>query len=201
MRLLVATQNPGKVREYQHLLSDAPLEVVGLQDIGLGKLDVEETGTTFEENAILKAKTYAQAGKMWTLSDDSGLCVDALDGAPGLYSARYAGKGATDADRRRKLLSEMDSVPDDQRTAQFVCVIAVSSPDGATIHTTEGISRGTITRTESDGTSGFGYDPIFQPDGYTVTFADIPEAEKNQLSHRGRAAQKILPILRELAGA
>ena len=123
MRLLVGTQNKGKIKEYQLLLAEAPVEVVGLADIGLGTLDVDETGTTFSENAILKARAYADASGLPTLADDSGLCVDALDGRPGLYSARYGGEGLDNAGKRKKLLGELTDVPEDKRGAQFLAHI------------------------------------------------------------------------------
>ncbi len=202
MRLLVGTQNTGKIKEYQRLLADAPVEVVGLGDIGLGSLDVEETGTTFTENAILKARAYADASGLATLADDSGLCVDALDGRPGLYSARYGGAGMKSPQQRKKLLGELQDIPDEKRGAEFVCVIAVALPDvEKTTHTREGICRGRIAQAESNGTGGFGYDPIFIPDGQAVTFADIPEDDKNRLSHRGKAAEAIIPVLKALGSS
>ena len=128
-KLLVATHNPGKVREYQTLLADLPLEVTYLDAEGI-TLEVEETGHTFAENAVLKATTYARASGLWTWADDSGLEVDALDGAPGVYSARYAGPGASDADRYRKLLDALTGVPWARRTARFRCVVALATPAG-----------------------------------------------------------------------
>ena len=199
MKLLIGSTNTGKVHEYGILLADADVEVVGLADVGLGDMDVEENGTTFEENAIIKAKAYAQASGLAALADDSGICVDALDGRPGLYSARYGGAGLDNAGRRRKLLGELENVPDEKRGAEFVCVIAVALPDGDTVHLAEGICRGSIAQTESTGISGFGYDPVFIPEGYDRTFADISDDEKNELSHRGRAAKKIIATLNQLA--
>lgn len=199
MKLLIGSGNTGKIHEYGILLEEADVEVIGLKDVGLGDMDVEENGTTFEENAVLKAKAYAKASGLITLADDSGICVDALDGRPGLYSARYGGAGLDNAGRRKKLLGELENVPDEKRGAEFVCVIAVALPDGETVHLAEGICRGTIAHVESTGASGFGYDPLFIPEGYERTFADIDEAEKNQISHRGRAAQKIIPILNQLS--
>jgi len=125
--------------------------------------------------------------------------VDVLDGAPGLYSARYAGAGATDADRRQKLLNELKEVPDDKRTARFECVIALANPQTGEVTTVSGTCEGVIAHQESGGEHGFGYDPIFIPDGYDVTFADIGGAEKNRISHRGRAAAQLLPVLKSLA--
>ena len=128
-KLLVATHNPGKVREYREILADLPLEVTYLDAEGI-TLEVDETGATFAENAILKATTYARLTGLWTWADDSGLVVDALDGAPGVYSARYAGPGATDADRYRKLLDALTGVPWDRRTARFRCTVALATPEG-----------------------------------------------------------------------
>lgn len=199
MKLLIGSTNTGKVHEYGILLADADVEVVGLADVGLADMDVEENGTTFEENAILKAKAYAQASGLAALADDSGICVDALDGRPGLYSARYGGAGLDNAGRRRKLLGELENVPDEKRGAEFACVIAVALPNDETVHLAEGICRGRIAHTESTGISGFGYDPVFIPEGYDRTFADISDDEKNELSHRGRAAQKIIATLNQLA--
>ncbi|MEM6284661.1 MAG: non-canonical purine NTP pyrophosphatase, partial [Chloroflexota bacterium] len=128
MDLLIATQNKGKLREYRAIVAGLNINVLSLDDVGLGKLDVEETGDTFKANAELKAAAYAQASGKLSLADDSGLCVDALDGAPGVYSARYAGEGASDADRRAKLLAALKDTPDEQRTAYFICAIAVFNP-------------------------------------------------------------------------
>lgn len=196
MKLLVATQNKGKVREYQRMLANLDaVEVVGLDDIGLSKMDVEETGTTFEANAILKAKTYGQASNLLTLADDSGLVVDALDGRPGVYSARYGSPDLDDAGRRARLLSELAHIPDAQRTARFVCVIAVHDPKTGQTHTVRGTSEGHILHQDQDGGEGFGYDAIFQPAGMTQSFAQLSAAEKDRLSHRGHAARQLPDLL------
>ncbi|MEO1664728.1 MAG: RdgB/HAM1 family non-canonical purine NTP pyrophosphatase [Chloroflexota bacterium] len=199
MDLLIATQNRGKLREYRAIVANLDIDVLSLEDVGLGKLDVEETGETFEANAELKAAAYAQASGRLALADDSGLCVDALDGAPGVYSARYAGEGATDADRRAKLLGALKDVPDEQRTAYFMCVIVVFNPEKQTPYVSLGKFTGRIAHEESDGQYGFGYDPIFIPDGYDVTLADIEPDEKNRISHRALAAQQMRPVLERLA--
>lgn len=199
MDLLIATQNRGKLREYRAIVANLDIDVLSLEDVGLGKLDVEETGETFEANAELKAAAYAQASGRLALADDSGLCVDALDGAPGVYSARYAGEGATDADRRAKLLDALKDVPDEQRTAYFMCVIVVFNPEKQTPYVSLGKFTGRIAHEESDGQYGFGYDPIFIPDGYDVTLADIEPDEKNRISHRALAAQQMRPVLERLA--
>ncbi|QPC82971.1 RdgB/HAM1 family non-canonical purine NTP pyrophosphatase [Phototrophicus methaneseepsis] len=198
MRLLVATQNKGKVAEYQRLLADLDWEIVGLGDIGLGSLDVEETGTTFEENAFIKARAYAEASKLITLSDDSGIVVDALNGAPGIYSARYGGPGLDDGGRRRLLLSELEGLPQAERTARFVCVIAVVDPrDGGAEYSAFGKVEGHI-MPEERGDNGFGYDPLFMPLGYGRTFGEMPAEEKDPLSHRGVAAAQLPDILRQI---
>lgn len=194
-KLLIGTQNQGKVREYQKLLADAPVEIVGLDDVGLEKLDVEETGTTFEENALIKARAYAAASGLPALADDSGLVVDALNGRPGVHSARYGGPGLDDAGRRHALLDEMQSISDAERTARFVCVIAVVEPDSTSAQTVAGTVEGRIIREERDAGRGFGYDPVFMPDGYTQTFGELDSAIKNRISHRGEAAKKLIPIL------
>ena len=152
MQLLIATGNPGKLDEYRSLLADVPVELVGLADVGLKGMDVEESGVTFRENAEIKARAYASAANMLTLADDSGLCVDALDGGPGIYSARFGGADLDDAGRRAKLLEAIRDTPDDQRQAQFVCVIVVIDPADDTMLVTEGEVKGTITRQESSGT-------------------------------------------------
>ena len=184
MRLLVATNNPGKVREYDDLLDGLGLDLCGLADIGLSK--VEETGQTFAENALIKAQAFSQACHLLTLADDSGLEVEALSGAPGVYSARYAGKGASDADRYRKLLAALDGVPWEKRAARFQCVIALAWPDGR-IETFEGQCDGVIAF-EPRGTNGFGFDPVFYMPEHGCTMAELPTEVKNRVSHRARAA-------------
>jgi len=195
MQLLIATGNAGKVREYRQLLADVPLEIVGLADVGLDKLDVEETGDTFEANAVIKARAYAKAAGMMALADDSGLVVDALDGAPGVYSARFGGPGLDDAGRRQHLLKKLQGVPTAERTARFMCVIVICDADGAVQHTAEGTVEGRILNEERDAGQGFGYDPLFLPDGYNQTFGELPHDIKNRISHRGVAAGKMLNLL------
>ncbi len=185
MRLLVATNNPGKVQEYTDLLDGLGLELLGLADVGLGN-DVDETGQTFVENAQLKAHAYCQASRLLTLADDSGLEVEALGGAPGIHSARYAGPMASDADRIRKLLTALCSVPEEQRAARFRCVIALAWPDGR-LETFEGQCKGVIAF-EPKGTNGFGFDPIFYLPELGCTMAELPQDVKNRISHRARAA-------------
>ncbi len=194
MRLLVATHNPGKRREYADLLTSVDAEWVTLDEAGV-TVDVDETGTTFEENARLKAVEYARMSGLITLADDSGLVVDALDGAPGVYSARYA--PGSDADRYTKLLAELDGMPGTKRSARFCCVVAVCVPDGPII-SADGAVEGRIGY-EPRGEFGFGYDPVFLVDGYDgKTLAELPPEIKNRISHRANALEALRPDLERL---
>lgn len=180
--LIVASSNLGKVREMEAYLSQFDWKW-GLMPPGL---EVEETGTTFAENACLKASVVAKATGEWAIADDSGLAVDALDGAPGIYSARYA---ATDSERIARVLSELGNT--DCRSAQFVCAIAIARPDGSIAVQVEGICPGEILR-EPRGTEGFGYDPIFYVPEWQMTFAQMPPEVKHEISHRARAFAALL---------
>lgn len=194
MKLLVATTNPGKLVEVREILDGLPLQLVSLADLGLPGPD--ETGTTFAQNAAQKATESARAAKLWTLGDDSGLCVDALGGAPGVLSARYA---PTDAERREKLLRRMAGVAEGRRAAHFQCAVVLSSPDGKRIFRSEGRVDGRIVQ-EARGQNGFGYDPLFEPaETPGKTIAELPSAQKNELSHRGRALARMRPLLEQLA--
>jgi XTP/dITP diphosphohydrolase len=195
MRLLVATRNPGKIREYEQLLDGCGYELAGLE--AYPGLLIDETGSTFEENARLKACTCAQVTGLFALADDSGLEVDALDGGPGIHSARYAGAGASDAQRVQKLLTTLRETPSGKRTARFRCVIALAWPDGR-CETFEGKCEGEIAF-EPKGSFGFGYDPIFYMPEYAKTMAELPEEFKNQVSHRGWATALACARLREIA--
>jgi XTP/dITP diphosphohydrolase len=186
--LLVATSNAGKVRELSQLLSGFPLGLRLLSDFA-GVEEAEETGQTFEENATIKALHYSAHTGLLTLSDDSGLVVDALGGAPGVRSARYAGREATYAERMSKLTGEIDATGDAERRARFVCVIAIADPAAGTLHTFEGTCEGRIA-TAPRGTGGFGYDPLFIPDGHERTFGELPAEVKHTLSHRARALRQ-----------
>ncbi len=197
-QLLIATKNQGKVREYRELLADLPFEVVSLADVGLD-VDVEETGSTFEENAILKARTYAHLSGLLTWADDSGLAVDALGGWPGVHSARVAGPNASDADRIQLLLQRLQGVPPKERTAAFHCVVAIAAPDGR-VWTTEGTCSGVILE-QPEGAGGFGYDPVFFMPAMGCTFAQLTSQEKNAVSHRGIAARKAKALLARLVEA
>ncbi len=192
-KLLVASTNPGKLVELRELMADLPVTWLSLADVGLNNMDVEETGDSFAANAILKAQAYSAASGLPTLADDSGLVVDALNGAPGVYSARY---GPTAPERNAKLLKALDGIAFEQRTARFVSVIAVALPGGVLI-TAEGSVEGQVGMPGSvpRGENGFGYDPVFVMDG-GKTMAELPSAEKNKISHRGRALAKLHPILR-----
>ncbi len=192
MRLLIATTNLGKIREYQQLLNGLDCELVSLREFGITR-EVAETGSTYAENALLKAREYASMSGLLTLADDSGLEVDALGGRPGVHSARYAPISPA---RIQRLLAEMHSVPADQRGARFQCVIALAGPDGRT-EITAGTCEGQIT-TEARGTNGFGFDPVFYVPEHGVTMAELPQVVKNQISHRARAAQKMRPILERI---
>jgi len=183
--LLLGTRNPGKVIEIVSILAESGWSFSSLQEFpNVG--EAEENFTTFAENAIAKAQFYASATGLCALTDDSGLEVEALGGAPGVFSARYAGANASDADRRSLLLSELGKTGDTTRGARFVAVVAISKPNGEILNVSEGICNGTITFAPR-GTGGFGYDPLFIPDGYTQTFAELPDTIKNQISHRARA--------------
>ncbi|MEJ5198331.1 MAG: XTP/dITP diphosphatase [Anaerolineae bacterium] len=194
-KLLIATHNQGKVREYRALLADLPIQVTYLDEEGIA-LEVDETGQTFTENAQLKALTYARVSGLWTWADDSGLEVDALNGAPGIHSARYAGAGATDADRYRKLLDALAGVPWDRRTARFRCVVALATPEGQ-VRFAEGVCEGVIAFGPT-GSNGFGYDPVFYLPDRGMTMAQLPPEVKNEISHRGRAARVAKALLMEM---
>ncbi len=195
MELLIATENPGKVEEYRELLSGLPVTLTYPSLVGV-TLSVEETGDSFAENARLKAVAFARASGLLTLADDSGLEVDALGGEPGVYSARYAGPGASDEDRYRLLLANMEGVPWEQRTARFRCVIAVAEPDGE-VYTVDGTCEGLIAFAPR-GRHGFGYDPVFYLPEYDRTMAELEPAVKNRISHRARAAEVARPLLKRL---
>ena len=188
-RLLVATGSAHKLIELQRLFGDLPIDLVTLRDVGIIH-EAPEDGATFEENALQKARWYAQASGEWTLADDSGLEVAALNGAPGVYTRRYAGPNATDVQNYEKLLAEMVGVAD--RSARFVCVMALIDPVTSSERTFRGECPGALT-TAPRGEFGFGYDPIFEVDGQTM--AERAPAEKDALSHRGRAATLVAAAL------
>src|SRR5678815_1346643 len=194
--LLLGTRNPGKVIEITSILANSDWSFSSLQEFPkVG--EAEENFTTFVENAIAKAQFYAAATGLCALADDSGLEVAALNGAPGVLSARYAGVDASDADRRTLLLSELSKVGDLDRRARFVAVVAISKPNGEIVNLSEGACSGTITFAPR-GTGGFGYDPLFIPDGYDQTFAELPDTIKNRISHRARALLNTRAFLSQL---
>ena len=192
---LVATHNKGKVKEYRELLEDLDASWVGLNDVGID-WDVEETGTTFEENGGLKATSYARASGILTLADDSGLEVDALGGEPGVYTARFGGAGLTSEERYQLLLQKLAQVPWEQRTARFRCVVALADTDGM-LATADGAIEGRIALAPS-GTGGFGYDPVFYVLEEQVTMAQLPVEVKNRISHRARALAALRPRVGEV---
>ena len=185
-KIVIGTSNSHKLSEIVQILQGIPLKILSLQDFP-NIPPIDETGLTFQENALLKANTVFQHTSLTTLADDSGLEVDALQGAPGIYSARFAGKERDYAANNRKLLELLNDTPDERRGAQFRCVVAIVGRDMEQI--VEGLVRGRIIR-ETRGSGGFGYDPLFIPDGYTQTFAEMDEVQKNSISHRALAFQK-----------
>ncbi len=195
-QLLIATHNKGKLRELAELLGDVPYDLVSLDDLGIHH-DVEETGDSFEENAKLKAETYRALAGTLTLADDSGLEVDALNGEPGVRSARYAGPDASDTDRIEFLLRKLDGADPATWSARFRCVIAISEPNQPTeLHS--GVCEGRIVA-EPRGENGFGYDPIFLFPEDGMTMAELSAKRKNRISHRAQAARKAARSLRERA--
>ena len=195
-RLLVATRNAGKVVEYAEMLAGLDVDWLSLDDIGV-TIDVEETGASFLANAVLKARAYAAMTGLLTLADDSGLEVDALDGAPGIYTARYGGPGLTPVQRYEYLLQNLGNVPWALRTARFRCVIALAAEDKGLLASADGVCEGMIANKPS-GDGGFGYDPVFYLPERGLTMAQLPSAEKHVISHRGRALQAIESVLTKL---
>lgn len=189
MKLVVATGNPGKLAEMQEYLTGLPWEL----ELKPTEIDVDETGTTFIANARLKASEVAKAVGKWSIADDSGLAVDALGGAPGIYSARY---GKTDKDRIDRLLKELDNI--DNRQAKFVCALAIANPDGKIILETQGMRHGEILESPR-GDNGFGYDPIFYDPSQQQTFAEMSSETKGKVSHRAVAFKLIMPELKQLS--
>jgi len=191
-KVIVATKNRGKLEEIAQLLSGLPYEVFSMTDAGVDG-DIAENGSTFAENALIKARTVWNVTGETVMADDSGLEVDHLNGAPGILSARYAGENAKDEDKYRKLLKELSGVPADQRSARFVCAIALILPDGREI-VVRGTCEGYILE-EMRGKNGFGYDPLFYVPALNKTFAELTEEEKMKISHRGRALEELEKVL------
>ncbi len=198
--VLLATTNRGKLAELRALLGDLPIELVTLEDVLPGRPQVTEDGTTFEENALIKARAAAESAMLVTLAEDAGLEVDALGGRPGVRSARFAKEGATDAENNAALLKALEEVEDGQRSARFRSVLALVDPWGAPEEherTSEGRCEGAIARVPR-GAGGFGYDPLFLVKGTDLTMAELSEGEKNQISHRARAVIAMRPLLEDL---
>jgi XTP/dITP diphosphohydrolase len=206
VQLFFGSSNAGKLRELRRLVEGLPVRVVSAADLGRALPEVVEDGATFRENAEKKAVAFARFAGMAALADDSGLCVDALDGAPGVFSARWSEevapglvKEARDRANNERLLAALAGVPKDRRGAAYVAVLTVALPDGTVVASVEGRCRGRIGR-EGRGTGGFGYDPYFVPEGRALTMAELPPEEKDALSHRGAAFRALRPVLSRLAG-
>ncbi|NQV23214.1 MAG: XTP/dITP diphosphatase [Rhodopirellula sp.] len=195
-KIVLASRNPKKAIEIARLLEPVGLDVLGLDQFSDAP-EVVESGVTFAENAALKAGQPAMATGQWTLADDSGLIVDALNGEPGVYSARYAGENATDAENNAKLLEALRSVPPEKRTARFVCHLAVADPSGAIRISVNGSCRGRIID-DDRGTQGFGYDPLFLVPEFHRTFGQLSLQVKSQISHRARAFHQLIPKLQQV---
>ncbi len=195
MKLLIGTNNVGKIEEYSEIYADLPVTLTSLAAEGID-LDPEETGTTFEANAILKVKAFSETCDLLTLADDSGLEIDALNGEPGIYSARYGNTAKHDSVGRYQIvLDKLRDVPWDQRTARFRCVIALAYR-GEVLGTVDGTTEGFIADGPK-GTSGFGYDPVFFYPPFNATFGEVSSAQKHPISHRGRAAELAIPLIEQ----
>jgi XTP/dITP diphosphohydrolase len=194
-KLLLATSNPGKVREYRYLLKELGYQITTLAEEGI-TLAVTESGNSYDQNARLKALAYAKFSQLIALADDSGLEVDALNGEPGVESARFAGEAASDADRVSLLLAKLNGVPWERRTARFKCIIAIATPQGQ-CEICYGECRGLIAL-EAKGRNGFGYDPVFFVPELGKTMAELPLEMKNKISHRARASEKARQVLKQL---
>ncbi len=196
-KVVLATRNVGKIKEFERLLAEfaSDIKVLGLNDFP-EMPDVDETGSTFEENALLKAREVSAFAQLPALADDSGLCVDALGGDPGIYSARWSGGHGDDAANISKVLGQLDGVPASERGARFRCAVALHLPDGSEV-----VRHGELVGEIVDlprGSAGFGYDPIFQPSGFALTLGEFAHGEKDRISHRGKALRLIAPDLNQL---
>jgi XTP/dITP diphosphohydrolase len=194
MRVLLASNNPHKAAEFRRIFAGTIVELTLPRELGLAALDVPEEGHTFAENATTKALAYLQAYRIPVLADDSGICVDALAGAPGVRSARFGGPDLDDAGRMRYLLRCMATVPEPRRGAHYVCALVLARPDRPPL-LAEGACYGAVATEEQPGTTGFGYDPIFLLPGLGTVFARVAPEEKDALSHRGKAARRLLAML------
>jgi len=193
--LLLASQNPGKLAEMRQLIGGLSFRIVAPRDLGITEAP-DETGTTFAENAVLKARHYSKRSGLLTVADDSGISVDAMNGEPGLYSSRFGGEGATDDDRNRLLLERLQGVPPEKRGARFTSAVAVARGDEILFQVTE-VVEGFIAD-ETRGTNGFGYDPLFFYPPFGRTFGEVPRAEKDRVSHRGKAFARLQGFLATL---
>ena len=193
-KIVFATGNQGKLREVKKILADLNVDIVSMKEEGI-QIDVDENGTTFAENAQIKATATGAHTDAIVLADDSGLVIDALNGEPGIYSARYLGEDTSYRIKNQNLIDRLEGVPDEKRTARFVCAIAAALPDGTVLHT-EGTIEGIIGY-EERGENGFGYDPIFCVPKLGKTTAELTDDEKNAISHRGSALEKMKVLLRE----
>ena len=193
-KIVFATGNQGKLREVKKILADLNVDIVSMKEEGI-QIDVDENGTTFAENAQIKATAIGAHTDAIVLADDSGLVIDALNGEPGIYSARYLGEDTSYRIKNQNLIDRLEGVPDERRTARFVCAIAAALPDGTVLHT-EGTIEGIIGY-EERGENGFGYDPIFCVPKLGKTTAELTDDEKNAISHRGSALEKMKVLLRE----
>lgn len=193
-KIVFATGNQGKLREVKKILADLDMEIVSMKEEGI-QVDVDENGTTFAENAQIKATAIAACTDAIVLADDSGLVIDALGGEPGIYSARYLGEDTSYRIKNQNLIERLEGVPEKKRTARFVCAIAAVMPDGTVLHT-EGTIEGIIGY-EERGANGFGYDPIFYVPKLGKTTAELSDDEKNAVSHRGSALEKMKVLLKE----
>lgn len=194
MKVIAATGNKNKLKEFQEILNPFNIEITTFEKEGYNPIEVVEDGTTFEENSYKKAREIMEATGMAAIADDSGLEVDALLGAPGVYSARFAGENAGDRDNNLKLIELLKEIPEKDRSAQFHCVITLIFPDGERI-VAEGIVSGHMI-TEPRGDKGFGYDPLFVPEGCESTFGELESEEKNRISHRGKALRQLMEELK-----
>lgn len=194
-KVILATQNAGKISEMREIFSKFGMDVISRDDMGLPKDEIEETGSTFEENSYIKASTIAKQCDGIVVADDSGIAVDCIGGKPGVYSARFAGEGCTPRDNNVKLLQLLDGIPTEERGARFVSVITLIYPDGKTL-VARGECEGTIAE-KMRGENGFGYDPIFIPEGYDQTFGELPAELKNRISHRAKSLLKLEELISE----
>jgi len=194
LELLIATKNIGKIKEFKQLLADLPINLRSADEFE-NVIEPAETGHTFADNAVLKARYYAEQTSFMALADDSGLMVEALGGAPGIFSARYAGANATNDEKIGKLLNALDKTPDSARSARFICSMAIADKNGEILYLAEGLCRGRIAR-QAEGNRGFGYDPIFIPEGFSESFGQLSDEIKSKISHRALAVNKIIEFFR-----